>query len=502
MSFAAALAAAGSGGAGPDEIGELAREALSEQQEQQALPIVEQSAERFRSARLWQWAGLLHRALDEHAAALECLQKAAALDPGDAGIAHGLARVALEAGRPAVELFKQALRLAPGDPDLLLGLAAAKLAAGTGEEAERDLEAALASQPLWLQGHVQLAQLRSMLGRRDATTESIEQSLQHHPGAEQLWTTLFNIAVKSSDFQTLAASVTEARKAGVPEPLTLPFEFIAAAENGETQRADALLARIDEMPADPVVLWRIRHLLRSGRADQTLPVIDSGLASAAAPIFWPYASIAWRIVGDPRSDWLEGDSRLVTAIDLPFEPAELEQLATRLRALHVAKGEYLDQSVRGGTQTDGPLLSRVEPEIRALRSKIVDAVRHYVAQLPEPDPHHPLLGRRRDAPIRFSGSWSVRLRAKGRHANHVHPQGWISSALYVSLPQDLSAGERKGWLTLGSPPEELGLKLEPVREVEPVEGRLALFPSWMWHGTIPFAGGERLTVAFDVRPPM
>ena len=38
--------------------------------------------------------------------------------------------------------------------------------------------------------------------------------------------------------------------------------------------------------------------------------------------------------------------------------------------------------------------------------------------------------------------------------------------------------------------------------IEPKPGRLVLFPSTMWHGTEPFAAGERLTVAFDVaRPP-
>jgi len=36
--------------------------------------------------------------------------------------------------------------------------------------------------------------------------------------------------------------------------------------------------------------------------------------------------------------------------------------------------------------------------------------------------------------------------------------------------------------------------------IEPKPGRLALFPSWMWHGTRPFAEGERITVAFDVAP--
>lgn len=43
---------------------------------------------------------------------------------------------------------------------------------------------------------------------------------------------------------------------------------------------------------------------------------------------------------------------------------------------------------------------------------------------------------------------------------------------------------------------ELGLK--PAQLVEPKVGRLVLFPSTMWHGTVPFADAERMTVAFDV----
>jgi hypothetical protein len=171
--------------------------------------------------------------------------------------------------------------------------------------------------------------------------------------------------------------------------------------------------------------------------------------------------------------------------------------------LHVAPGEYLDQSVRGGSQTDGPLLSRIEPEIQALRAAIVSAVEEYRDQLPPTDPKHPLLRERRDRRVRFSGSWSVRLRRAGYHANHVHPMGWISSALYVALPARLPTDEQHaGWLKLGEPPAEIGVDLAPTRLIEPKAGRLVLFPSWMWHGTVPFAEGERLTVAFDVRSPI
>jgi hypothetical protein len=37
--------------------------------------------------------------------------------------------------------------------------------------------------------------------------------------------------------------------------------------------------------------------------------------------------------------------------------------------------------------------------------------------------------------------------------------------------------------------------------VQPTPGTLVLFPSYFWHGTIPFnTTDERITVAFDVVP--
>jgi hypothetical protein len=39
------------------------------------------------------------------------------------------------------------------------------------------------------------------------------------------------------------------------------------------------------------------------------------------------------------------------------------------------------------------------------------------------------------------------------------------------------------------------------RHVQPTPGTLVLFPSYFWHGTIPFnTTDERITVAFDVVP--
>ena len=142
--------------------------------------------------------------------------------------------------------------------------------------------------------------------------------------------------------------------------------------------------------------------------------------------------------------------RSVRTFDLDFSAQELDELASLLRRLHTANAPYLEQSVRGGTQTDRPLFFRHEPVLQAARQKFHDAVQQYIAGLPAFEPGHPLLGVPRQ-PIQFSGSWSVRLSAQGFHISHTHPKGWISSAFYVALPEASQMGEPPaGWITLRS----------------------------------------------------
>lgn len=500
MSFEHRLASIRARGADTDDIAELARLALAEGEEERALPLVEAAAQKASDAQLWQWTGLLQRALDEHEAACRSLAAATRLAPADASIAHGQAHVALEAGIDALPLFDRARRLAPGNAEVLIGQSAARMAAGRGDEAATEIEAILAQVPLWIAGHVQLAQLKSMLGQPHEATLSVESALAALPADTGLWRCLFDLHIGREDYSALDSALDRARGQIGTEPLWTVYRAIAAGELGEAERADALFDAAASEPA--LAVWHIRHLLRNRRIEEAVSLIDRELATERAAAIWPYASIAWRLANDSRSAWLEGDPRLVSVVDLDSAMPTLGQLAGRLRSLHVAKGEYLDQSVRGGTQTDGPLLSRIDPEIRAIRREIVSAVKSYIAQLPSMDARHPLLGQRRDRRIRFAGSWSVRLRGAGYHANHVHPQGWISSALYVALPPVGSDGNRDaGKLVLGEPQGALGVDLSPTRIVEPREARLVLFPSWMWHGTRPFAEGERLTMAFDVAPP-
>ncbi|HUJ02563.1 MAG TPA: putative 2OG-Fe(II) oxygenase, partial [Rhizomicrobium sp.] len=124
----------------------------------------------------------------------------------------------------------------------------------------------------------------------------------------------------------------------------------------------------------------------------------------------------------------------------------------------------------------------------------------YITRLAADD-RHPLRNRRRND-FAYAASWSSRLHDCGFHVNHVHPKGWISSVYYVAVPDAVEDERQKqGWLKFGEPGFDAHIA-DPIRRtVKPKPGTLVLFPSYMWHGTVPFhSSQDRTTIAFDVVP--
>jgi hypothetical protein len=282
-------------------------------------------------------------------------------------------------------------------------------------------------------------------------------------------------------------------------------ELFHASESGAARQDAALFDAYAEMADPGLDLCRVRHHLRGGDVVRAEAIALRHIDGAAARMFWPYLSLCWRLTGDDRAAWLDGNPLNVATFDLNFSGDELAALVDVLRGLHRMKAPYPEQSVRGGTQTDRQILFHPDPLIQKFRRNVRIRVQDYCAALPPPDPSHPLLRRRPDSPdgIAFAGSWSVLLKEQGYHSCHTHVLGWLSSAFYVDLPEPQIMGKPpSGWLEFGRPPPELGLSLAPYLSVEPRPGRLVLFPSTSWHGTVPFARGERLTMAFDVAIPV
>ena len=450
---------------------------------------------------LWQMLGLYYRTLDQLAPAVEAFRHAANLAPNDPSIAHGHARVALEGGLPATQLYNTAQRLAPTDGAILIGRSAAQLAEGDTAAAISDLEIILENNPTWLEGHSALARLLWMTGNHDRLTKSVDTALVRTPNSPILWSQLTSTLFQTRQFENVLQAIENGRRELRQNDAFLFLEASSYAELGMTEKADNLFAKIGSTYNPMLVEHRIRHLLRSGRHWEARDFAEGFLNSSLHNLVLPYASIAWRLLGDDSWSRIENDPNLVGIYDIADELPSLDELAGKLRALHVTQHEPMEQSLRGGTQTDGPLLSRIDPVIQHLRKALMATVEKHAVSLVDSTVIKG--GRAAGRPFySFAGSWSVLLRGSGHHANHFHQAGWLSSALYVELPKQETMGPAPaGWFTIGQPPLELGIDLQPIRIVEPKPGRLILFPSTMWHGTLPINAGERLTVAFDVAPP-
>lgn len=450
------------------------------------------------NAQVLQWRALLLRRLDRHGEALELLRQASALAPQDAELARSHAQIALEAGLAADSLFERALQLDPAHVPVRLGLVSAYFAAGRGDQGLALLAAGLLANPGWSEGHAQFAQLATLTGQPQRATETLAAALLRLPDRLELHAQLLRVLLLAGRYADAAAAAAAALNRLGEVPLLLVDHAAALDELGERDAAAALFARAGVPAQVGPASWLIRHQLRRGDGEAALATAAPWLESPSGAQIWPYVSLAWRALGDHRAEWLEQQAGLVSTMDLDTA-IDLGALAGCLRQVHARSGRYLDQSVRGGTQTDGPLFSRIEPEITATRAVIAAAMAQHAMALPPRDDRHPQLAFRHGPDIRFSGSWSVRLVDHGFHTSHHHPQGWFSAVFYVTVPETL--GDHDGQLQLGAPPPELGLDLAPYRSIAPRPGRLVIFPSTMWHATVPFSAGERMTIAFDTARP-
>ena len=447
---------------------------------------------------LWNGLAALERADGDLAAAASAYDRALKLQPNEPLATVGRARVALERDEPdAPQRYRAARRAAPDTVELLIDEAEARL--GRGDRAALDeLAKEAAARPNWTSGQIGLARMRWEQGQQDGFADHIEALLAAEPAREELWRDYCQLLSACKLPEQAADVAARARVALRDDPQWALTEAIAAGKAGQLQRAEALFASLPATMPKRAINESV-HCIRRHDYDRALALAEAALAEDRWDVAtWTIAELLYRKRGDPRAAWLSGQPGLIGVQDLPIEAEDFVAADALLHRLHQDAIETVGQSVRGGSQTRWNLFDRMEPELAPLRAAIERGIAAFADRLPPRDDAHPLL-RHRDQPLRITAAWSVRLRDAGYHEPHFHPEGVLSSACYFRVPVP-GANPHDGWLEIGRPATDLLMDLEPIATIEPKAGRLVLFPSFLFHGTRPFAAGERMSVAFDVVP--
>jgi len=452
-----------------------------------------------------------YAALGRQNEAVAHYRRLAALAPDNQVATHTLAVALIAANQPveSERVVSQTLRRARPTAALHYTHARSLITLERFDEAELALRECVGLEPRRADAHDSLAQLVWMrTGNIGEATHDLDQALEKHQHDDALWATKAALLQGAGDARGAYACLAKRAARPQPPPALLIRAGLAALE---FEPATALTLADQAMRAQPNNPTARKLLCAAylGVGDGAAAMTECATLLQATPddqYLIAMQTTALRILKDPRYESLCDYDKMVLSQSLETPPgwsdlgSFLTDVTSHLNALHNPHGHrLLYQSLRQGTETTQDLSRSQDPVIQALFHAFAAPIARYRDHIGQgKDP----LRRRNRGASRYNGSWSVRLHSSGYHTSHVHPRGWISSACYIQLPDSMKAGHSaEGILSFGTPGMITTPALDAELSVRPELGQLVLFPSYFWHGTLPFHSEQpRLTVAFDVVP--
>lgn len=176
--------------------------------------------------------------------------------------------------------------------------------------------------------------------------------------------------------------------------------------------------------------------------------------------------------------------------------ALLAELLNNIAQADIA--ERKQARLTNGKQSAGNLFKRPEAAFRALGELVRREFSNYRAHFSGSNcgliQHFP-------ETLEFTSSWYVKMHKGGHLDAHIHEIGWISGAVYLAMPD--TADPQEGAFEYGTHGDQYPQQHTnfPTAFIKPKVGDIVLFPSSLFHRTIPFnADAERICVAFDLKP--
>lgn len=403
-----------------------------------------------------------------HEAAVASLQRAVALQPRDVASQANLGAALQALGRvdEALASYRAAQAIAPSAKGHL-SLASALRAQGHLGDAVAELQRAIALDPGYADAHNNLGEARWDQGDADAALAAWRAALAVAPDHAEAH---YNLGILFHDGGRLDEALPHFERARVRDWQARRMYCLY-----KTRRFDDFRGALAQAVSQPPHHAPLVATLSAHHA-----------ASFGVPDAYGYCRDPIGSVHHGRiAELAEPGSALVAELLRDVEHADLaERKQGRL--------------VRG-IQSAGHLFKRPEASFRELARLIEREVGVYRASLAGRDAE---FARAFPKATVFNSAWYVKMRQGGHLTSHIHETGWASGVVYLSMPPR-AVGSEDGCIEFsldgdGYPREHDRF---PRRVVAPQVGDVVLFPSSLFHRTIPFAAEQdRVCVAFDLAP--
>ncbi len=460
-------------------------------------------------AESWTLLGQVQRAQERHADAVASAAEALKYQPRMRALHLNYANALDRAGRgrEALEVYESLVKQSMDSAELALSLARARFTEGQKKEAEESLEQGLAKWPASIQLHTALARVRALRGEGEKATALAEAEIQRRPEDIPLRLAVADALYRGKHHQRALQILADALQVAPDSvPVLTGFGVILDELDRPLDGLKALRHAAELAPeAHTAKRNLLSTLIRAGQPQEALDIARALRADDPDEQYLiAMEALALRRLGDDAYKSINDYARYVRCYDVEAPSGYFTvhnfnaSLADVLRRQHRIAAHPFDQTLHNGSQTGRNLIALKEPALGAFMKAVDTHVRDYISRLPDnaDDP----VGRRKQQRYRYESLSSARLLQEGYLPNQVRDRGWITGLYVVAhAPGEQRKYPRAGHIMLGAPNRPVA-NCGPERWIEPREGLLVLFPSYIWHGVAPVEGAELLTLTFDVLP--
>ncbi|MDH3670777.1 MAG: tetratricopeptide repeat protein [Gammaproteobacteria bacterium] len=456
--------------------------------------------------------GNVFKALGKFAEAETAYSKALAINPDyfDAHFNQGILLEGLNRLTEAEDAYRRTYEINPEFWPALFNLGNVLKAKGEFGEAAEIYRQTIERDPNYVDAYINLGSVLHELGKSDEAVTSYQRALELDSNRADAH---YNLGIVLQEKDELAGAV-----AAYQQVLDLDPKHVEARINlgyawqklGKLDEAITAYERaIDIEPHHAQTHVNLGDaLLERGEPEAAVALCDKYLAQHFGnTAVLGFKAAALGELGNRESvDHLLDFDRFIQPVRLET-PAGYASVADFNAALahHVRSHPTLvsapaSHATRLGKHS-GELLDQSKGPIAVLEEIIRSSVKTYMRKL-STDLEHPFTDSR---PKNFAlTAWGIVLGSKGYQLPHIHPSAWLSGVYYVQVPEVFAeAGNAQaGWIEFGRPPIHFHCKADArVKLFQPEEGLMLLFPSYFYHGTVPFNyDAQRISIAFDILP--
>jgi uncharacterized protein (TIGR02466 family) len=436
----------------------------------------------------------------------------------------------------AINSYRNALKLQPNMPDLHFNLGIALSNVGQFTEAAASYRKAIALQPKFFEAYGNLGTLLQKQGKLDEAVASyrkalsinedprghfnlgtalrdqgkLDEAIKHYRQAIALFPNYAdahsNLGETLRDQGNIQEAITSYQNALALNPNHPSANYNMAEFLYLAKRFDEAIPHFERSQLDDWLERSMYCLYKAERFDDFKRKLDEivNAGKHTAP-FLATLSTHYTVnfgVENPYNFCKNGFDFVYNAAIPELSQADSPLLKALLNDIHNAEiAERVQGMLHNGKQSAGNLFKRPEASFRTLGELVKKEFMNYKNKFAGADCE---LIKSFPEEFEFTSSWYVKMRQGGHLDAHIHEIGWISGAVYLAMPSDKKSPE-EGAFEYGIHGDDYPQKHGnfPVGTVVPNVGEIVLFPSSLFHRTIPFTSSEeRICIAFDLKPSL